>query len=101
MLVRGTTPTIRWRFSKIPVDDIAVAFMTVKQNGELLTEKSIEDAKVDGEYLVFSLTQEDTLKLTERDKAKIQLRYKTKDGYAGASAIYKHSGKEILKDGVI
>lgn len=48
MIVRGTTPSIRYTFSTLNVADIIDAYLTIVQ-GETVIEKTLQDAEV-GEY---------------------------------------------------
>lgn len=100
-IVRGTTPTIRFTFSEVPVESIAVAYLTVEQNGERVVELDLTTAETGADYLQWTLAQEDTVKLSEKWNCDIQCRYKTTDGTAYASQIYSVKPYDILKEGVI
>lgn len=100
-MIRGTTPSLRWNFSKIPVSTITAATMTVVQGGNVIATKHLSDATVGDSSLTFTLTQQETLALKVGLKAEIQLKYKTEDGLVGASTIYEESGDKILDDEVI
>ena len=100
MLVRGTTPTIRFTFSKIDVATIAVAYMTIEQKS-IVIEKDLSEATVGEKYIEWKLTQEDTVRLNDKVVCRVQCRYKTSDMLAYASKIYEVKPYDILKDGVI
>lgn len=99
MIVRGTTPTIRFHFTDILASTISVAFMTIKQ-GDLIIEHSLEDAEVGDNYLGWWLTQEETLKIDADKNAEVQLRFKIGIN-AYASKVFIEKGYKILKGGVI
>ena len=107
---RGTTPTLN-----ISIDyasyDIAIAWITISQNGRIVIDKTlesegvtIEDVTVEGQttaIIHMTLTQEDTLALASGKEAALQIRALMNDGSAGASSIFKLNVAAILKEGVI
>lgn len=101
MIVRGTTPTIRFNFVAIDTANIAVAYLTIKQNGSVLIEKDLEDGDVQEGYIEWALTQEDTLAMSPCSDVYIQCRYKLNDGSAYATRIYMERPYNVEKDGVI
>lgn len=101
MIPRGTTPTICFHYHTVLVEDIDVAYLTIKQRGTTIIEKDLSQAIIADNYLMWRLTQEETLLIEEKATLEIQCRFKTVDGYAGQSRIHKESGRKILKDGVI
>lgn len=72
-IIRGTTPTISFTFSDVDITDIDSANMYVKQTGQIVISKSIEDATIGEDGLSFTLSQEDTLLLTSKTSAVIVL----------------------------
>lgn len=101
MIVRGTTPTIRFNFTNIDSSDIYVAYMTIAQNNSVVLEKDISQATLGDGFIEFSLTQEDTLLLDEKVIASVQLRCKNNLGDAYASKIYTFQPYDVLKESVI
>lgn len=101
MIVRGTTPTIRFNFTNIDSSDIYVAYMTIAQNNSVVLEKDISQATLGDGFIEFSLTQEDTLLLDEKIIASVQLRCKSNLGDAYASKIYTFQPYDVLKESVI
>ena len=101
MIVRGTTPTIQFTFKTVNVSQIAVAYLTIEQHGDLIVEKDLSEATVGNGYLEWILEQEDTLPIAYNVKLQIQCRYKLNDGTVYASRIYEVSPYDILKDGEI
>ena len=101
MIPSGTTPTLRWRFKNIPIEEIEVAYLTIQQDSENIIEKTLGDAKIEGNTLLWTLTQEDTLKIKEDKSIFLQVRYRTRGGYSGKSPAYSEMGDKLLKGGVI
>lgn len=100
-VVPGTTPTLRFRFKTIPLNQLVEAYLTIQQDGENIIEKTLEEAVAEESCLSWTLTQQDTLKIAEHSRVLIQVRFKTSGGYAGASPAYMEQGYKILKDGEI
>lgn len=99
-MIRGTTPTFTY---ELPFDcnnlkDIKVFFC---QNDKLIFEKNITDCSRDGTKLIIKLTQQETLKLTEKYKLKMQLLAKTLLDEVIASNCIVVDVEELLKDEVI
>ena len=101
MIVRGTTPIIRFNFVAIDTTNIAVAYLTIKQNGSVLIEKDLESGDVQEGYIEWALTQEETLAMSPCSDVYIQCRYKLSDGSAYATRIYTERPYNVEKDGVI
>lgn len=100
-IVRGTTPTIRYKFTIVNVTDIEVAYMTIEQDGKTITEQDLSQAEVGENWLEWQLSQTETLKINENLRVQIQCRYRTSDGNAYASPLSDVMPYEILKEGVI
>lgn len=81
-IVRGTTPTIRYTFSSVDVNDITVAKLIVKQNGQAVISKELTDGTIGENCIDWKLSQEETLSLT-REMAKIGLDWLLSDGTRG------------------
>ena len=64
-IVRGTTPTIIFRYSDVNVSEITTAFLTIKQSTETVISRDISTstADVEANTLEWTLTQEETLNL--------------------------------------
>ena len=86
IIVRGTTPTIKYTFDKVNAADIVTAYLTIKQNGELLLEKTLNDADVDTESntLFWRFTQQETLSIG-LGEITVMANWKSQDGTRGAS----------------
>lgn len=101
MIVRGTTPSIRFTFNAIQTTDITVAVLTVFQNGEVLFEKSLSDGNVGEGYIEWALTQEETLGMSPDRTVNIQCRYKLNDGSAYATQNYELTPYDVINEEVI
>ena len=100
-IMRSTTPTIEFTFKIVPVADIVEAFLTIKQQEKLILEKELSEAVVGEKSLEWTLTQEETLKISMRKTVKIQCKYKLRSGSAYGSPVYEVHPLEILKEEVI
>jgi hypothetical protein len=83
-IIRGTTPTIIFTFAHVPVGNISTAVFTIKQYGELIIEKDKTDSTVGEKTLSWSLSQEESLSLSE-GFCTIMLNWLLADGTRGAS----------------
>lgn len=99
-MIRGTTPLLEFT---VPFDtsQLAEAYVTLAQCGEVVVDKKLEDCEVDVHKLSVRLTQEETLRLGDRHVTEIQIRVRTVEGEALASNIFAERTDRILKDGVI
>lgn len=94
---RGSTPTNTF---EVDLDLTgATVFITYRQNGKTILEKS-EDVVITAEALTVELSQEDTLAFAD-GPCEIQIRYVFPNGKADASNIITATAERILKDGVI
>ena len=94
-MTKGSTPTIRWRFKTIPTRIVHAAIMTICcRNGKRIT-RDLKTAKITATTLEWTLTQEETLQLT--DSVAIQLQYQAGAGFEGASPIYEKTLLDILR----
>lgn len=86
-IVRGTTPTIRIQFSTVPVESLTVAILTIRQGGDVVIEKTLDDAAIEENAISWKLTQDETLSLAKRVNAVIMCDWKLADGTRGRSNI--------------
>ncbi|MDU6181182.1 MAG: hypothetical protein E6629_00830 [Anaerococcus vaginalis] len=98
-MYRGTTPINIFR-TDVDLTNASVLFITYKQNGKVVLEKSIDEVKIQKNDVSVYLSQKDTLLFTE-GIVTIQIRAKFSDGSVIASALIRTSTYEILKDGEI
>lgn len=101
MIVRGTTPTVRFNFSAVDTANIVVAWLTIEQGGEEIISKDLSDATVGEGYLAWTLTQEETLAMSSKCDVSIQCRYLLNDGNAYATRIFADRPYEVIREGVI
>lgn len=98
---RGTTPTIFFDMP-YPTEYIESGFITFKQRGELVFEKSFKDDCVEvreDNRISVELTQKETLLLTEVDVCSVQINFLLLENRTAASGIYKIPVLENLKGG--
>lgn len=87
-MIRGTTPTITMELPcEVSVAEIASAIVSIEQSGkEKITKTFPEITKDTGaNTLAVKLTQEESLSLSSRNKAIVQLKVKTSNGTVLAS----------------
>lgn len=84
-IIRGTTPTIKYTFQTVDPEEIAVAYLTAKQDGKTKIEKPLSAAIVETDNISWTLTQEETLSLKPA-MAYFMCNWKKADGTRGASA---------------
>lgn len=85
-IVVGTTPKIRWHFSKNNVSDIVTATMTIKRYGPNIVVKEIDSAIINDDEITYSLSQDETLNIGV-GTCEIMLNWVTNNGVRGASGI--------------
>ena len=75
-----TTPSIRYKPSKVEMSEVAAIFVKVSQRGETVAQMGIEAAQRTEEGFIWLLSQEDTAKLTSTMTATVQDDYLTTGG---------------------
>lgn len=98
-MYRGTTPTNVFR-TDVDLENASVLFVSYKQNGKVVLEKSLEDVSVKKTLVTVNLTQKETL-LFQDGIVTIQIRAKFPDNTAIASNLIRTPAEEIVKDGEI
>ena len=93
-MTKGSTPTIRWRFKQIPVDIVHQAIMIIRCTNGKRIEKTIETATKRNQVIEWTLTEEETLQLT--DTIDIQLQYRA-NNLIGGSPIYTKKLLDLLR----
>ena len=87
-MIRGTTPTITMKLpSKVSVSDIKSAIFSIEQSGKEKIRKDFPAMTKDADNNILSVifTQEETLSLSAKSKAFVQLKVKTTEGAVLAS----------------
>lgn len=102
-IIRGTTPTVQFTFKKIDVDDIAAAYISVKQNKATVIEQDLTEATVNSQdnTITWRLTQDQTLQLSTASNAKIVCDWRLEDSTRGRSAVLEASVDNPGKNEVI
>lgn len=98
-MYRGTTPTNVFR-TDVDLENASVLFVSYKQNGKVVLEKSLEDVSVKKTLVTVNLTQKETL-LVQDGIVTIQIRAKFPDNTTIASNLIRTTAEEIVKDGEI
>lgn len=81
IIIRGTTPTLVYKFKEVDVSTITEAYLNIAGAGAL--EKDLDDATVGEDTIAWTLTQAETLAMTGGVVS--QINWKTSDGTRGAS----------------
>ena len=89
IIIRGTTPTITFKFNIVKAEELTAAYLTFKQGNTVVLQKTFTDATLydstHGNALAWTLTQQETLDLYTNPSAKMMLNWKALDGTRGAS----------------
>ena len=83
-IIIGTTPTITYKFKIVSPADFRTAILTIKNQSEIIIEKTLADAVVGEDSLSWTLTQQETLNIGTRS-CKMMLNWVTHSGKRGAS----------------
>lgn len=101
VLIRGTTPTIKFTFSQISPTDIREAYLVFKKQGLSVLEKSLGYADIEENCISFTLTQQETLAFTAGTRLTCCLDWLTADGTRGRSKTAEFCVDNSGKDEVI
>lgn len=101
VIVRGTTPTIKFTLPDIEVSNINAAVLALKQNNIAIIEKDLSSATLSDHEITWKLQQEDTLKLNKQTVITIVCDWKLVDGTRGRSESVKVGVDEPAKTEVI
>lgn len=97
-MTNGTTPTIKWNMAPLEASMINVAYFTIQCTNGRKIERDLTTATAEGVYLIWELSQAETLLLTPT--VDLQIRYKI-GGKAYSSDIFTVDVERILKKGEI
>ena len=86
-IIRGTTPTIEFKFKQIDVANLTTAILTIKQNGTVIIEKDKTAATIGEDSVSWELSQEECLSLNY-GRSTIMINWLLQDGTRGASNEY-------------
>lgn len=99
-IIRGTTPTVKFTFSKVSPSQIAAAFLLVKQDDRIVIEKTLPEATVGETSITWRLAQGDTLKLAPKKNATLTCDWRTVTGVRSKSktiaAMVESGGKDEI-----
>ena len=107
MIRRGATQT---HYFNLPyrVEDIVALYINYVQQGQMILEKTLEDAEFTEDYGICKvrISQEDSLKflgytIPNSDLVRVQARVLLNDGSAYTSNIINERVYDVLRDGVI
>lgn len=82
-IIRGTTPTIVYKFKTVKPAEITDAILTMKRDGVVVFERDMSGVVVGEDTLSWPLTQEDTLGLPA--EVSVMINWITDGGIRGAS----------------
>ena len=99
-MIRGTTPTLTLTLTLSNEIDFETYFVTFRQEGYTIVEKTEADCAREGTVITVPLTQDDTLRFRSGAAVEIQVRGKA-GGKAFATSIKKLYADDILKEGKI
>lgn len=100
-IIKGTTPTIQFTFSQINVENIISAFLIIKQANRTIVEKPISEAEIGENWIQWTLSQDESLKLKDDKRADICCDWKLADGTRGRSKMAHESVEETGKNEII
>lgn len=86
-LIRGTTPTIIFKYSDINVSEIEVAYLLIKQYNRTVIKKPLIDAYIEEDSIAWELTQSESLQLNSSSTVTIMCDWKLENGTRGRSNI--------------
>ena len=103
VIVRGTTPTIKWIFHEIQVGDIVSAIFTIHRKKDVIVEKDMSEAVINSEEnsMGWTLTQQESLRLREFQTYGLHCDWLLNNGTRGAGIIGQARCEPTGKDGVI
>ena len=99
-IIRGTTPLVKFTFSKVQPSEISAAVLVVKQDDRTVFEKVLSDAIVGTDAITWRLQQADTLKLAPKKNATLTCDWRTAAGVRSKShtlaALVENGGKDEI-----
>lgn len=99
-IIRGTTPLVKFTFSKVQPSEISTAFLVVKQDDRTVFEKALSDAIVGTNTIAWRLQQADTLKLVPKKNATLTCDWRTAANIRSKShtlaALVENGGKDEI-----
>lgn len=101
MIYGGTTPTHTFTlpFDTYTVSEVRVLY--APEHGKAVVVKETSDCELSGNSLFVTLTQEDTLKLDDYPRIRVQLRLLMSDGTALSTETMLLATRACLEDAVL
>ena len=99
-IVKGTTPTIQYTFSRINPANLTAAYLTIREGDTVTLEKDITTASIGENDISWTLTQAETLAF-EAKEIRVMLNWLLQDGTRGTSKKSKILIQENDKEEVI
>lgn len=103
MIVRGSTPTHVFNFP-YSINNVKEAFITYKQDGRVVLDKRLADAKVDktAKTISLRLTQENTMAFVVNRKPKDNIvEIQVKLLFNNGEVVHSHKIRERVQDGLL
>ena len=101
-MTKGTTPTLKFTFpfeTKL-LSDVLITIKDYKSEKMYTIEKTLSDCVKEDHSVSITLTEEETMKFTEHNKVKIQIKVYPLSGGVFASKIFYKYIDELLEEGV-
>ena len=103
MIVRGSTPTHVFNFP-YSINNVKEAFITYKQDGRVVLDKRLADAKINktAKTISLQLTQENTMAFVVNRKPKDNIvDIQVKLLFANGEVVHSHAIRERVQDGLL
>ena len=100
MIHKGCTSVESFKFP-FDASDVKSIFITFKENGETIIEKTLDDCTFGEGVVSVKISQEDSLKFSDNAIVQVQIRVKLTNDETTKSNIMETYTDNILKDGVI
>ena len=101
-MIRATTPTHVFTFpNDIDPSECKRILITYKQGNKIIFEVTEENVTIDGQDVLYTLTQEETNKFKDTVKANVQVRILLGSDEALASDILSFIVKPVLDDEIL
>lgn len=96
---RGTTPTHQFRLP-FEIDRVECLSITYgyRKNNEVVIKKTLEDCTVIDEYVILTLSQEDTLAFKNNSIIQVQMKVLSNSGTVVASSPYYLKVESVLDE---
>lgn len=100
-MIRGTTPTHVFTLGDFDSSRIKEIRVTYQQRRKTIIEKTQDDATIENNQVIVTLSQEETLKFSTSDYVDVQLKVLLNDGKVLANDIITISADRILNEEIL